>query len=176
MLILAHRSKRKNVGLALALFALSTTCLRATDCGNPPAVPPSLAAETKAALGEDYKLAYIRRDAILHETWGIYRSCSYPTQPARILRLTATDEEQLRLLAIPIPVIHAGEKVRLQNSEENLRMQLVGVAEQTGSIGERIRVHLQTGDSVSGANEAKVRWGAKLTAVVVGPHEAEIRR
>jgi len=78
--------------------------------------------------------------------------------------------------AASVPIVHAGDMLQLRSGEQNVAMQLVAIAEETGAKGQRIRVHLLRPKSIPPSeNRVDTGWGMKLSAIVLGPHEAEVR-
>ncbi|HEY8996828.1 MAG TPA: hypothetical protein VIM60_02955, partial [Edaphobacter sp.] len=77
----------------------------------------------------------------------------------------------------PFPVIHAGEVVRIRQQDAHLWMEITGVAEESGAIGGRVRVHML--NPLKGTPSLQDGWGVRpktLLAVVRGPHDVEIVR
>ena len=76
-------------------------------------------------------------------------SCAHPEWPGISLRVDAAHPASHAVAALAqrdrasiAPVVRAGEIVQLWRQEELLRIEVAGVAEQSGSVGETIRVRL----------------------------------
>jgi hypothetical protein len=67
------------------------------------------------------------------------------------------------------PVVRAGEIVQLWRQEPLLRIEVAGIAEQSGAMGERIHVRLLHRNDGNPADEAE------LTGVVRGHAEVEMQ-
>jgi hypothetical protein len=87
------------------------------------------------------------------------------------------DESSLPVVTTPLPVVHAGDVVRITQQDTAMRMELTGVAEESGTVGGRVRVHML--HAMKTVPEYQGTWKGgpmKMLAIVCGPHEVEIVR
>jgi hypothetical protein len=170
----------KAIGVTMALHCLfGTKLIASTGCDK--ASPSSLFAANSVTSAtplstDSYRLEFVRRDPLLGETWGIFSSCFHPEQPRHILRLPSSDAMSNNIRAASVLIVHAGDMLELRSGEQNVAMQLVAIAEEAGAVGQRVRVHLLRPKGVPPAeSRIDTGWGMKLSAIVLGPHEAEVR-
>ncbi len=138
----------------LGLLGLASVA-RAADC----AATPAAAAKSAAAISslplplpspqsesQGYRVASVRWDPVLRQNWATIVSCGHPEWPGISLR-TGKADHTAHVVSAQIreersPVVRAGDIVTLWRQEEMLRIEVTGVAEQSGSVGETIRVRL----------------------------------
>jgi Chaperone for flagella basal body P-ring formation len=97
----------------------------------------------------------MRWDAVLRRSWAIYWDPVHPERPVVAIPVAGaagavepaagTGEPVAQITAAgarPQPVVHAGDRVLLWREDRNLRLQLTAVAEQSGAVGESIRVRI----------------------------------
>jgi len=98
-----------------------------------------------------------RWDAVLGRGWDVVEDCAHPERPARLIAETSTSEtwmsgrvgqtgRTIGAAAQPVAaalgplLVHAGESVMLWRQTENVRIEMVGVAEQSARIGDQVVV------------------------------------
>lgn len=151
----------------------------ASACAETPEAAVRLA-ETKrvpSSMPEDkgYRVASVRWDPVLQQSWVTVVSCDHPQWPGVLLR---TDDEMgnvhpglsAQAREAQTPLVRAGDVVELWRQEDLLRIEVSGVAEQSGVMGQTIRVRLlrQQGSSQSADEE--------FNGVVRGPADVEMQR
>jgi hypothetical protein len=131
-------------GLVSARAACYNTPIAAADSMKP--------GSSSASLTEGgYRVTSIQLDPILGKRWVMIASCDHPERPTFSLLTKESDSPEHVLPRDPqtvldnahvLPVVHAGDTVRLWRQEAALRIELAGVAEENGSLGKLIRVRL----------------------------------
>jgi hypothetical protein len=134
-------------------------------------------AGTTMAQTEGYRIATIRRDPLLHQRWAMVASCGHPERPLIAMLLPeqrvdaapaskSNSTEDRR--SDPFPIVHAGDLVQLLVSEKNLRMEIVGKAEESGTLGSTVRVRQLNSGFDIGREQTFV-------GIVRGPGKIEIQ-
>ncbi|WP_263365857.1 flagella basal body P-ring formation protein FlgA [Edaphobacter bradus] len=119
--------------------------------------------------------AAVRWDPILHQQWRTTTDCEHPERPAQS-RLIASSWTLARtnptanLASKPTAplVVRAGERVHLWGQEANVRMEITGIAEESGAIGSFVHVRLT--QPTAGVSEQQLR------GIVRGPSNVEMQR
>jgi Chaperone for flagella basal body P-ring formation len=125
-----------------------------------------------------YKVLKIQSDSVLRQRWAIVSDCSHPEWPELALRVTGKSEIDLPQETATFsvkniktaPIVHAGDVVQLWRQEPFLRIEILGVSEETADLGKTIRVRLLHKDS----NDQSAP--EHLSGVVRGPFSVEIQR
>lgn len=137
------------LGALLCLQGISGNAFAGT-CAETPAAAARLAG-TKAASsamsdGKGYRVASVHWDPIMRQSWATVVSCEHPEWPGVSLRTNEAKQVQRELspqvYEEHVPLVRAGDFVELWRQENLLRIEVSGVAEQSGSMGETIRVRL----------------------------------
>ncbi len=150
-----------------------------TDCARSPAAAVELfrAASLNAtsAEGVGYRVTGIHWDPMLRQNWARVASCEHPEWPEVSLRVKAMKAVSGRLIDRTGPeispfvaVIHAGDVVRLWRREDLLRIEVTGVAEESGGVGKKIRVRLLRRSTDSQTKEEQ------FTGIVRGVSDVEM--
>jgi Chaperone for flagella basal body P-ring formation len=143
-------SKSVSLACLTALWGLASTTQSLAVCAN---------AQSATAL---------RWDPVLHQQWLTTTDCNHPERPVRAtLTLSSTPLPQTVPVARPL-VVRAGERIRLWFQQSNTRMELSGIAEGSGAIGDTVRVRLT--QSTTGQIEPE------LQGIVRGPSEVELHQ
>jgi len=76
-------------------------------------------------------------------------NCEHPEQPAFavLTKEAMTEMSSARRKDDSAPVVRAGDVVRLWRQEDNLRIEMTAMSEESGGLGKAIRVRLVGGDS-----------------------------
>jgi hypothetical protein len=69
-----------------------------------------------------------------------------------------------------LPVVRAGDVVRLWSREDAVRIELAAMAEENGGLGKTVRVRLMPRNTLGQQPEEQ------LLGVVRGPHDVEMQR
>jgi hypothetical protein len=134
----------------LGLLGLASVAWAADCAGTPAAAVKS--AVTISSLSspqsesQGYRVASVRWDPVMRQSWATIVSCGHPDWPGISLRTGEADDAVHTVSALVrderSPVVRAGDIVELWRQEDLLRIEVTGVAEQSGSVGETIRVRL----------------------------------
>jgi hypothetical protein len=124
-----------------------------------------------------YRVTRIQSDPVLGLRWAMIVSCGHPEWPALALPAkgaisTKASQEVDRSLTESVktaPVIRAGDIVRLWRQESLLRIEVAGVSEESGGLGNTIRVRLLNG------NTDNQLIPEQFSGVVRGPSNVEIQ-
>lgn len=143
-------SKSISLACLTALWGLASTPQSLAACAN---------AQTATAL---------RWDPVLRQQWLTTVDCNHLERPAQSkLTFTSTPlPKTIRSLEKPL-TIRAGDRIRLTYHQSTTRMELTGIAEESGATGSTIHVRLT--QSTSNTNIPELR------AIVCGPAEAELQ-
>ncbi len=160
-------------GAAPAAFAnaecASTPAAAIAAAGAEPTLLP-------AASEKGYRVTGVRWDPVLRQSWTTIVRCDHPEWPAFSLR----EGEMNRTFRGPaahageerspaVPVVRAGDIVQLWRHEDLLRIEVAGVAEESGSVGKTVRVRLRQRDAEGQSTEEQ------FTGIVRGPSDVEIQ-
>jgi hypothetical protein len=125
--------------------------------------------------GPGYRVAGVHLDPVLGQSWVSIANCRHPDWPEVSFRAEKFDGlplrqvERTRIGLFPsVPVVRAGDIVRLWRQEDLLRIEVTGVAEQSGGIGKTIRVRLLQRSRDDRPKEEE------LTGIVRGPSNVEM--
>ncbi|MEO6816003.1 MAG: flagella basal body P-ring formation protein FlgA [Edaphobacter sp.] len=129
------------------------------------------------AEGKGYRVTSIRWDPVLNQRWATVVRCGHPEWPSLSLRTGETNTAS-RLPVTQIqeedaqsgPLVHAGDIVHLWRQENLLRIEVTGVAEESGRLGKLIRVRLLRRDTDDQSIEEQ------FTGIVRGPADVEMQR
>src|SRR5580692_3914767 len=122
-----------------ALAACYNTPTMAIDAG-------SLTSSSSLSESGGYRVERIQSDPVLRQTWAMVIRCDHPEWPAVALPLRDSIlplqlREQKKAMDLPASVvIRAGEIVRLWRQETSLRIEVAGISEGNGGLGDLIRV------------------------------------
>jgi hypothetical protein len=120
------------------------------------------------AKGGSYRVSEVLWDPVLGQRWAMVASCEHPEQPAFAVptKDEFTQRSNARKEDKKAPLIRAGEVVRLWRQEENLRIEMTAISEESGGIGKTIRVRLV------GTNAEEQQF----VGIVRGAGDVEMRR
>lgn len=150
-----------------------------TDCARSPAAAVKLfravSSNAASAEGVGYRVTEMHWDPLLRQNWARVANCEHPEWPEVSLRVEAMKKVSGHLIDRTGPeispfvaVIHAGDVVRLWRREDLLRIEVTGVAEESGGVGKKIRVRLLRRSADSQAKEEQ------FTGIVRGPSDVEM--
>lgn len=126
--------------------------------------------------GGGYRVTGVQSDRVLGNRWAIVVSCGHTEWPVLAIQthgsdLVAPSQTNKRgVISIrSLPVVHAGDVVRLWKQEDRLRIEVAGVSEESGGLGKTIRVRLLR------RNADDQGIPERLSGIVRGPSDVEIQ-
>ena len=134
-------------GYVKAATYLATPCVSLEEIAVDSLHSSGLSALT--AKGGSYRVSEVRWDSVLAQRWAMVISCEHPEQPAFAIltRGSITEKTPFKEMTDSAALVHAGEVVRLWRQEENLRIEVTAMSEESGGLGKKIRVRLIGSDS-----------------------------
>ena len=168
-----------SVGLP-RIAAASQTDLGCAPTPSEAANPYRLSAASEP-LGVEtgYRVIAMRWDPLLQQRWAMVVRCGHPEFPVLAVRFADRREEITKSTSsLPngkstnttsLPVIRAGDRVSLWSADHNLRIDTSGIAENSGSEGDNVRVRLSR-IGLDGQTQHIV------FGVIRGPREVEMQR
>jgi hypothetical protein len=123
-----------------------------------------------------YRVTGVQSDPVLGRNWAIVTSCNHTEWPVLAVQTSGSDlvttsrTNQVRVTSVTsIPVVHAGDIVRLWKEEDFLRIEVSGVSEESGGLGKTIRVRLLR---QNGVDQGVPEW---FSGIVRGPLDVEMQ-
>jgi Chaperone for flagella basal body P-ring formation len=124
-----------------------------------------------------YRVTTIQFDAVLGQRWAMIVSCGHPEWPAFSLPANSATSIKIpqggnHVLTESVrtaPIVRAGDVVRLWKQESLLRIEIAGVSEESGGLGNTIRVRLLR------RNTDDQSIPEEFSGVVRGPSNVEIQ-
>ena len=103
-----------------------------------------------ALTSDGYRVTRIEVDQVLGQRWAMIARCGHPewppfALPANGVSSLASSREAERSVTEGlriVPIVRAGDVVRLWRQESFLRIEVAGVSEESGGLGKTIRVRL----------------------------------
>ncbi len=97
-----------------------------------------------------YRVSRIQSDPVLGRRWAMLISCDHsewpvialPIDNAGIFNWPQCSQAAFSPDARPKPMVHIGEAIRAWKQENLLRIEIAGVAEESGVLGQKIRVRI----------------------------------
>jgi hypothetical protein len=134
----------------------------------------SLTSSPSISGGGGYRVMRIQSDPVLRQSWATVIRCDHPEWPAVALPLRDSifpiRREQQSATIIPTSVvIRAGEIVRLWRKETSLRIEVAGISEGNGGLGDLIKVRLLR------RNTDDRSIDEQFSGVVRGPSDVEMK-
>jgi len=135
-----------------------------------------------ATQGHGYRVQAVRWDPLLQQSWAVIRSCDHQERPSMTMR-TELPATKLAVLSTMfpvssmargdagVPIVRAGDVVRLWKSESHAHIELMGTAEENGGVGTRVRVRLAAPKDNGGLYGQPTQY---LAGVVRGPADVEL--
>jgi len=161
--------------IAASLLAATAVAPAVAQTGH--CVPASaLGLDAGYSLQGSYQVTATRWDPLLERNWISLASCDHPerpgiTVPARETGLrhkTSFSPARTSVVVTSMqPAVRAGERVYVWRQEEQIRIELSGVSEQSGEIGSTIQLELQP--SIAGQRPLQIQ------GIVRGPAEVEMK-
>ena len=122
-----------------------------------------------------YRVTGIQSDPVLGQRWAMVANCNHAEWPVLAIQISGSDSvapsltDQTSAASSSIPLVHAGDIVRLWKQEDLLRIEVAGVSEENGGLGKAIRVRLlrqSAGDQM---------YQERFSGIVRGPSNVEMR-
>ena len=148
-------------------------------CASTPVAAVSLSETNRGQFMQGdggYRVTSVRWDPVLQQGWAMVARCGHPewpevALPTRLSSLALKREERtasIGVVDVPL-VVRAGDTVRLWRRENELRIEVAAVAEESGGVGKSIRVRL-----VRAGMEGQAE--RQMVGVVRGPADVEMQR
>jgi hypothetical protein len=161
----------------LLLHGIYFTNVALAVCYRTPA--DAIAANLKTSsypisMGGGYRIAKIQLDPVLSQSWAMIIPCDHPGWPAVALPLrNSISPTQFKVqegaTKILTPVVHAGDIVRLWRQESFLRIEVGGISEGNGGLGDLVRVRLLR------RNTDDQSITEQFSGIVRGPFDVEMK-
>jgi hypothetical protein len=109
------------------------------------------AAQTGVRGVQGFRLESVRRDVFSGVAWATVRSCGHPEWPGTLVMLSAGNAggalgalagRRSEVAPRAALVLLAGARVQLVETSGSVRMEMSGIAQSSGAIGDRIRVRM----------------------------------
>ena len=179
--------------VTIGLLGLGVSAgLAETPCASTPAAAVKAYEGGQPIAGdlfEGYRVASWYTDLPLGVNWAQVERCGHPGWPELSIRMMQRPERVLAVstvsplssvsaagvstvqvghtAALLVKTVRAGEPVRLWRIEPNLRMEMPAVSEESGGIGERIRLRIVS-------NQENVQVVRYVFGLVRGPADVEL--
>jgi len=102
------------------------------------AVTHVLSEDAGSGSAQGFKVVAIRKDPLRKRSWAMVASCSDASRPMVAIELA----ENVIPLTLPQQYVRIGDRVAVRQYSEESRMELAGVAEDSGIAQDLIRVRL----------------------------------
>jgi flagellar basal body P-ring formation chaperone FlgA len=164
-----------------SFFILSGICLAHTAlaaCYTTPLMAIAAASVTSSSSISEkrgYRVERIQSDPVLRQTWAMVLRCDHPEWPAVAVPLRDSSlplRVRVQEGAKNIPqsvVIRAGEIVRVWRQETSLRIEVAGISEGNGGLGDLIKVRLMR------RNTDDQSIDEQFSGIVRGPSDVEMK-
>ncbi len=120
-----------------------------------------------------YRVLRMANDQLLGRSWAVVVHCDHPdwsTLAYPVSPVSSLEPPKPHPASASNPIaVHAGDPVRLWRREALLQIEVAGIAEQNGSLGETVRVRL------SQRNNEDPFAPKEFAGVVKGPSDVEIK-
>jgi hypothetical protein len=134
-------------------------------------------ATSSSSISENrgFRVKRIQSDPVLRQTWAMVIRCDHPEWPAVALPLRDSIlplrlRVQEKAMDIPASVvIRAGEIVRLWRQETSLRIEVAGISEGNGGLGDLIKIRLLRGNTDDQSIDEQ------FSGIVRGPSDVEMK-
>ena len=134
-----------DVSCVADMLARDTLCPAAVSVANNAVA--SRATHVIFDQGNGYRVTGFKWDPLLHRTWATAINCVHPERPKMAILLPEPVQDissrpLLRSERPPIAIIHAGDHVKVLDREDNLQIQVSGVAEDNGALSGKVHVRV----------------------------------
>lgn len=121
-----------------------------------------------------YRVASVRWDSLQRRNWAVIESCDHRDRPSITMAMgtpaPALSTVSLTRPHVSLPIVRAGDVVRLWKNDRLAHLELMGVAEENGTAGARVRVRL----AASNDAEGQVTQPRYFEGIVRGPADVEM--
>ena len=159
--------------------SIGTGLAQAACYSTPNAAIESLKAGTSqssALASGGYRVTSIQSDPVLGQRWATVANCEHTEWPVSAVQIDGLDVSESSqknpihtVNSRSIPVVHVGDIVRLWKQENLLRIEVAGVSEESGGLGETIRVRLLP-------RNPDGQWiPERFSGIVRGPSDVEMQ-
>ena len=163
-----------NMSAAAATDSARTACYSTPSAAIESVRPGS--SHSPASQRGGYRVTGLRSDPVLGRLWAVVANCDHAEWPVLAVQTSGSDlstpprTNQMRVASpLSIPVVHAGDIVRLWRQEDLLRIEVVGVSQESGGLGKAIRVRLLRQNTDNQAIQEQ------LSGIVRGPSDVEMQ-
>jgi hypothetical protein len=160
---------------AAATISVQTACYSSPRAAIDAVKPGS--ALSPVSHGGGYRVTGVQSDRVLGRRWAIVSSCDHTEWPVLAVQTSGSDSgtpsqaNQMPVTSVrSIPTVHAGDIVRLWKQENLLRIEVAGVAEESGGLGKTIRIRLLSRN----ADDQVIQ--ERFSGIVRGPSDVEMQR
>jgi Chaperone for flagella basal body P-ring formation len=167
-------SSTLSIGAAAAGGSAQTACYSTPRAALDAIRPGSVLSPVSQGAG--YRVTGIQSDPVLGRRWAIVSSCDHTEWPVSAVQISGSDPaapsqtNRIPMTSVrSIPVVHAGDIVRLWKQEDLLRIEVAGVSEETGGLGKIIRVRLLRRNADDQAIQER------FSGIVRGPSDVEMQ-
>ncbi len=160
----------------IVLFGMSAASTSRAVCYSTPRsaadAPLTTSLFSQRTKNDGYQVKRIESDPVLRQKWAMVIRCGHPDWP--VLAIPANGASSIAATSATEgvrtpPMVRVGDMVRLWRQESLLRIEVSGVAEESGGLGSTIRVRLATRDT----SEQSVQ--ERSSGVIRGPWSVEIQ-
>jgi hypothetical protein len=168
-------SSTLSIGSAAAVGSAQTACYSTPRAALDAIRPGSVLSPVSQGAG--YRVTGIQSDPVLSRRWAIVSSCEHIEWPVSAVQISGSDpgstSETNRISVNSVrslPVVRAGDVVRLWKQEDLLRIEVAGVSEENGYLGKAIRVRILRRSADDPATEQR------SSGIVRGPSDVEMQQ
>ena len=130
-----------------------------------------------AADKAGFRVISMHWDPVLRRRWALVGVCEHPDWPAVAMPMSAlesephtTQSQEVHQAALQTePVVRAGDAVQLWSRQNDLRIEAAAIAEQSGGLGQIVRVRLMQRKTLGQQVEEE------FSGIVRGPHDVEMQ-
>jgi len=130
-----------------------------------------------AADKAGFRVISMHWDAVLRRRWALVGVCDHPDWPAMVMPMSdlesephTTQSQEVHQEALRAePVVRAGDAVQLWSRQGDLRIEAAAIAEQSGGLGQVVRVRLMQRKTLGQQVEEE------FSGIVRGPRDVEMQ-
>lgn len=153
----------------ISLMAFDAGCARTPQLAV--RMAESVAPEEFPLQDKGYRVRSMRYDPVLERQWAVVASCGHPERPTFAMPVDSPVANSVGATsAMPharVSAVRAGDLVQAWQQEPNLRIEIAGRAEESGAVGNRVRIRILHSGFESGQPRTVI-------GIVRGPGNVEI--